>query len=199
MELSPQTKNGLGVAFNEATLLGAELRQSDRVAGVTLALLSLPEAGAPAQDSRVQLRLAPVGRLAASLRLGAWNDPNAEVVPFAIEDLLKTVQSFGGLPIYGWEFFDVLDKDRSNWLERLSLDWTGGTNGLTHTLQLFQEGPGRHLDLCIWFDTLQILSPAGHGLDVNEVIAGGRRWWDALYANDPRATGRGIVPLRRDV
>jgi hypothetical protein len=199
MELSPQTKDGLGVAFNEATLLGAELRQSDRVAGVTLALLSLPEAGAPPQDSRVQLRLAPVGRVAASLRLGAWNDPRSQVVPFAIEDLLKTVQSFAGLPIYGWKFFDVLDKDPSNWLDRLSLDWTSGTDGQAHTLQLFQEGQGRHLDLCIWFDRLQILSPAGDELDVNDVIAGGRRWWDALYANDPRATGRGIVPLRRDV
>jgi hypothetical protein len=198
MELSQHVKDGLGVAFNEATLLGAELRESDRVAGVTLAVLTLPEVGPSPRDARIQIRLAPVGRLAASLRLGVWNDPDATVVPFAVGDLLTTVQSFGGLPIYGWEFFDVLAKDRSNWLTRLSLSWTGGTDGQTHTLQLFQEGPDRHLDLCIWFDTLSIFSPAGGELAINDVIAGGRRWWDALYRNDPRTADKGIVPMKRD-
>ena len=199
MELSEDLKDGLGVAFEEAALLGAEFRESDRVAAVTLALLTLPESGPPPKDSRVQVRLTPVGRLAASLRLGDWNDPDAAVVPFTVEDLLPTVQSFGGLPIYGREFFDVLDQDSSDWLTRLSLSWTSGTSdGHRHTMRLFQAGAGRHLDLCIWFDALSIIGPAGDERSIDEVIAGGLRWWDALYRNDPRTTASGIIPLKRD-
>jgi hypothetical protein len=200
MEITPQIKAGLGVAFNEATLLGIELRPEDRTAAITLALLSLPEVGPSPKDSRVQVRLSPVGRLAASLRLGSWNDPDAKVVPFSIEELLTTARSFGGLPIYGWDFVDAVDKEPVNWFDRLSLDWSAGTNGMKHTLTLFQEGPDRHLDVCIWFDALQLFSPAGVELDINDVIASGQRWWDALYAKDPRVMGQGIYPLEgRDV
>jgi hypothetical protein len=199
MQLTDDLKAGLGVAFNEATLLGVEVQPLRRLAGVTLGLLTLPPGEGPApEDPRVQLRLSPVGRVAVSLRLGRWDDPAAQVVPVTLADLLPTVRSFGGLPIYGWEFLDVYPGGSPPWADRLSLDWRQGDDGLSHTLSLFQEGPDRHLDLCIWFDALRIYDPVGRELGLDEVVAGGRRWWDAFHAGDPRTAGHGMYPLRGD-
>ncbi|MGH2848543.1 MAG: hypothetical protein ACRDL0_21490, partial [Thermoleophilaceae bacterium] len=77
IELTEEQKNGIGVALNEASLVGIEVDQERRWAGVTLAVLTLPPEGGPEpQDPRVKLILSPVGRLAASLRLGHWDDPD---------------------------------------------------------------------------------------------------------------------------
>src|SRR5260221_8868724 len=100
MRLSEHERKRLGVALTEADLLGFELDPERRIAAATLRVPTLPDSGPPPQDRRVQLLLRPVGRVAASLRNGRWDDPAAEVVPFAIDDLLTTVQSFGGLPVY---------------------------------------------------------------------------------------------------
>ncbi len=199
MELTKEVAEGLGVAFNEATVLGVELIPSERRAGVTLELLTLPEVGPPPEDTRVQLRMEPVGRLAASLRLGLWNDPTAQVVPFEIGDLLETVRSLGCLPVYGWEFFDQHERDFTTWSDRLSLDWKSGRDGMAHSFLLFQEGNNRHLDICVWFDSFEIVNPSGDLLKVEDVIAGGERWWKAFHASDPRTEGRGLVPMRHDV
>lgn len=191
--------DGLGVALNEATLLGVEADANARTVCVTLRVLSLPEAGPPPDDLWVLLSLSPVGRVAASLRLGPWNDDTAAVEPFAIEDLSGVVRSFEGCDIYGWHFFDCGDEDFDRWSGRLSLDWRGGTDGLAHTLDLFQEGADRgqdrHLDLRLWFDDLTLYTPTKAVLPVEEFIAGGRRWWDAFYRGDPRTmSGEIVVP-----
>jgi hypothetical protein len=111
MQLTESQKIGLGVALNESTLLGFEVDPTRRLAGATFAVLTLPEEGPPLEDSRIQFLLYPVGRVAASLRLGRWDDQTAEVVSFGIESLLEMVRSFGGRPIYGWQFFDVHEED----------------------------------------------------------------------------------------
>jgi len=196
MNLTEEIKAGLNIALNEATLLGVEVSPHRRIAGATLSVLTLPEAGPSPDDSRRQFLFQPVGRIAASLRLGHWDDPKATVIPFTIEELLERVKSFGGLPIYGWKFFDLYVTDLPRWADRLSLDWRGGDNGLCHSISLFQWRADRHLALCIWFDNLTIRDPLGHELALEEVVAGGRRWWDAFYAQDPRTTGRGMYPLK---
>lgn len=195
-----ELKMELNVAFNEATLLGAEVDAERRVAAVTLDVLTLPSEGPPPEDSRVQLILHPVGRVAASWRMGSWDDPNAEVVPFPLERLLEVVQSFGGQPIYGWEFLDAHDKDMARLRRRLSLDWRSGEDGLSHSLSLFQESASRkvqHLDLFLWFDELVVRRPDGTTHSLEDFAAGGQRWWDALYAGDQRTEGQGISPLRK--
>jgi hypothetical protein len=192
--MDDDAKAGLGVALNEATLLGAEMSRERRLAAITFAVLSLPtEAGVPPQDARVSIVLSPVGRVAASLRMGSWDDPAAAVVPFALEDLLKTVQSFGGLSVYGWEFIDV-ETDFEAWSERLSLDERFGDDGQAHSITLFQEGLDRHLDLRIWFDTLRVFRPNHSEIPIEDFLAAGKRWWDGLYAGDSRTQGHGIFP-----
>lgn len=203
MDLTPDKLQGLDIALNEATLVGAEVDPERRIAAVTLALLTLPESGPPPDDPRVQLILQPVGRVAASLRRGRWDDRSAPVEPFALNELLDVVQSFKQGPIYGWEFFDVSsDEGSAIWEDRLSFDERFGDDGNTHTLTLFQETFGqqqdRHLDICIWFDDLTIFGPERQQLDIDEVIAGGKRWWDGLFSGDTRSQEAGIYPLKED-
>jgi hypothetical protein len=196
--LSKEQIGGLGVAFNEASLLGVELDVSRSLCGITLSVLSLPAEGPPTSDSRLQVLLAPVGRLCASLRHGLWNDDAAPVEIFPISELLPKVQSFGGRPIYGWEFIDVDNAVSAYWSNRLSLDWQGDPNAQTHTLTLFQEcfTPERTLDLKIWFREISFYRPTGEKVEIEDVITGGKRWWDGMYSGDSRTNGIGIGPLK---
>lgn len=196
MQLTQEQREGLGIALNEATLLGVELDPRRRIAGATFCVVTLPEDGPEPEDCRVQLIFHPVGRIAASLRNGRWDDPNAEVVSFGVEELLSVVQSFGGLPIYGWEYIDVHESQLEQWGDRISLDWRSGSDGVAHSIGLFQDCRDRFLDLCLWFDDLEIRDPTGNAITVESFIAGGKRWWDALYDGDKRTAGHGIVPVK---
>jgi hypothetical protein len=193
-----ELRTELGVALNEADLLGFEVDPARRMANATFRVLTLPAAGPPPADRRVQMLFRPVGRVAASLRNGFWNDEAADVVPFSLAELLGVVESFGGYPIYGWEFFDVHDRELARWGNRLSLDWRSEPDGLSRSISVFQSsngGPARHLDLCVWFDELEVRRPDGSTIALEEFAAGGRRWWDALFARDKRTEGPGIIPV----
>jgi hypothetical protein len=192
--LDDDLRSGLGVALNEASLLGFEVDPDRRLAAATFDVLSLPKQGSAPEDRRVQFRFSPVGRVVASLRDGRWDDAEAEVVPFEIGDLLSVVQSFGGLPVYGWEFFDVDAAELPRMRGRHSLDWRSGQDGVSHSIHVFQEGP-RFLDLIVWFDDFAIFTPDGTEIAIPDFIAGGVRWWDALHSGDSRADGFGIIPL----
>jgi hypothetical protein len=199
MLLTKEQIQGLNTSLEESNLLGIEVDPDRRIAAATFAVLTLPQTGAAPADRRVQFLFWPVGRVAASLRNGRWYDSNAEVVKFNIADLLLVVQSFNGLPIYGGEFFDVPEaKSFARWAERLSLDYRSGSDGLSHTLDLFQEGH-RHLEIRLWFDEFEIRNPAGAVIPLSEFMVMGQRWWDGLYSGDPRTQGFGIFPLSRDV
>jgi hypothetical protein len=195
MELSRTEMEGLGVALNEATLLGLEFTAKARVARVLLAVLTLPEEGPPPEDRRVALILQPVGRIAASLRRGIWNDETAPVVPFEIGELSEIVRQHSGCAIYGWEFFDRPEEDDfETWSDRLSINWRSGADGFSHSLDLFQEAGIRgHLDLRIWFDEMEIRDATGRVVEPAEFVAAGRRWWDAFSVDDPRTQGYGII------
>jgi hypothetical protein len=187
----------LGVALNEADLLGFEVEERRRIAAATFRVLTLPAEGSPPADRRAQMLFRPVGRVVASLRNGRWDDEGAEVVLFALSELLTVVQSFGGQPIYGWEFFDIHEKELPRWGNRLSLDWQSGSDGLSRSITVFQSsgaGPARHLDLCVWFDDLEVRRPDGAIVPLEEFAAGGRLWWDGMYAGDRRTEGHGIFP-----
>jgi len=198
MKLTTEDIHGLDVAFNEATLLGVEVAASRYICAITLAVLALPPAGPKPEDSRLQIILHPVGRVAASLRHGQWDDEKAEVEPFDIEKLLNIVKSFHGLPIYGWEFLDTPEEKFTRWSKRLSLDWQGDPSDMIHNLTLFQDGsPQRILDLRIWFRDIEFRRPSGEDVPIGTVIADGKRWWDGLYSGDPRTQGQGIFPLKK--
>jgi len=196
MSLTEEQRNGLDVALNESDFLGVEVDPERRIAAATFRVLTLPEVGSPPEDRRFQFLFNRVGRVAASLRDGSWDDPSAPVVPFFLEDLLSIVQSFGGLSIYGWEFIDVHEKELAKWGDRLSLDWNPGSPNCPHSITVFQEDGKRNLDICIWFEGLEIRNSNGSAVSIDDFVAAGKRWWDGFYKGDDRTNSYGMVPIK---
>jgi hypothetical protein len=189
--LSDDDKAGLGVAFNEARWLSVAVDVARRSAVVTLAPLTLPPSGPPPDDRRILIVLEPVGRVRVR-RVSA----GGEVLPVPLAELSAVVESFGGLPIYGWEFIDTEIPPLTP--AELSADAVLGSDGHTHTLHVFQDAVHLGLDLWLWFDVLECRTLGGEVLPLADVIAGGKRWWDGLFSGDPRTAGTGIVPLKGD-
>ncbi len=79
----------------------------------------------------------------------------------------------------------------------LSLDFRAEGTSLNHTLHLFQEDRQQKLDVCVWFDQLDVRDRSSNALSLDEVIAGGKRWWDGLHSGDPRTRTSGIHPLKK--
>jgi hypothetical protein len=195
MILDRATAEGIGVALNEASLLGVEYDPEQNLVATTFSVLTLANDADPApSDPRRQLVLTDVGRIAAALRDGDWNDFEAPTIPFQVSELLAVVQSFGAQPVYGWEFVNTDDPGFSKWQDRLSLDVRPSGGSTENRLSLFQEGDvrPRHLDLWIWFSEMHIRDAQGGVIPMEDFIVGGQRWWDALFAKDPRTQGRGI-------
>jgi hypothetical protein len=199
IDWSEEVIHNLGIALNEATLLGVEVDVPARTVEVMLRVLTLPETEHASDNSHVLLTLSPVGRIAASLRHGPEDERPETVHPFQIESLSAVVRSFEASEIYGLEFFDGKDGHFEGWANHLSVDWQAGADGLDHTLDLFQEGgesgQRRLLNLRIWFDDMTIYTLAKAVVPINEFTAGGQRWWDALYRGDSRTNSSGIVPM----
>lgn len=184
MELTDMQIAGLDLAINEAALLCMDVNPMARIGCVTLRVWTLPEDGLAHEDATVRLTLSPIGRVAASLRLGRWNDKSAPVVAFTIEQLPEIVCGFGGEAVYGARFFDVPEwEDFATWSDRLSLDFRAEPGGLTHTLLLSQESSqhDRHLDVCLWFDDLMIQDRRGTTIPVDIFAAAGAQWWNDLF------------------
>jgi hypothetical protein len=86
------------------------------------------------------------------------------------------------------------DRVIDHWKERPSLTVEPRGGSLENRISLFQEGRDRHLELWIWFQDLLIRDPLGESISLHDFTAGGKRWWDALYAGDARTQGHGIIP-----
>ena len=195
MKIDAKTAAGIGTALNEATFLGAEHDPARNLVVTTFSVLTLPPDGGPEpKDRRRQIALTQVGRIAAALRDSRWDDEEAKPIPFAVSELLPVVRSFGGQPVYGWEFINADDPAYARWESRLSLDYHSSAGSLDNCIHLFQEGvaPDRHLELWIWFTGIQIRDALGNPIELPDFIAGGQRWWDALHSRDPRTGGHGI-------
>ena len=196
MDLSDDQRHDLDVALNEATLLGAEVDGERRAAALTFSVLCCRPTTGRRRTTPGCSSSWPRWAARGVARNGRWDDAGAAVEAFGLDRLLEVVMSFKGMPIYGWEFVDRPETDKfATWSDRLSLDWRSGPDGMSHTLDVFQEGYDRHLDLRIWFDELRVFTPEHEEIALDDFAAGGVRWWDGLYANDPRTAGHGIAPL----
>lgn len=194
--LTEDVRSGLNVALNESRLLSVQVDRAVRSAMVWFEVLTLPEDGPRPADTVVALAVRGVTRVAASLREGRWDNGEAAVTPMTLDRLDAVVREFGGSAIYGWDFIDPPDESWAHWRERLSLDEVLSMEAADHVLDLFQEGAtvSRHLDLRLWFTEMSVVDRHGQEIELEQFVAGGVRWWDALYAGDSRTDGHGIVP-----
>ena len=199
MQIDEDLRHRMGLALNEATLLGVEFDKEKNLVACSFALVTMDKDGNVPDDNRLLFIFKPVGRFVASLRNGHWDDKNAEVEKFEPESILEIIQSFKGLSIYGWDFVNCGDEDFDTWKDRLSFDYSKGENvGLSNTIDLFQEGGNRHIDLRIWFDDFEILTPMYESVDLEEFLENGKRGWDAIYANNEKMGDFGIIPASKE-
>lgn len=190
--------NGINVALNEATLLGVEFHRDKEIATVSFAPVAIDENGQVPADNRVQFVFKPVGKFIASYRLGHWDDKTAPTVKFEPEQILEKVEEFGHCSIYGWEFMDCKKESDCSWLDKLSFNFNSVDNhGREHSIELFQEGGDKHIDIKIWFDEFEIYSPTYEKIDIQTFIDNGKRGWNAIYYGNA-SDKFGIYPLKDD-
>jgi hypothetical protein len=189
----------IDVALNEATWRSIELLPEQAAVRLVFDVLTLPEDGDGPGFARVGLLLEGVRRVAASYRLGHWSDPTAEAVEVSIAELPGVLASFGGMAVYGFEFFDPPSKGPGDswerWRKRLSLDARWAKGRTAHVLELFQETSDRILAVRVWFETLRVFDQATGEVPLDRFTAGGVKWWDAMFAGDERTKESGISPL----
>lgn len=199
MQIDEKLRHEIGIALNEATLLGVEFDEGKSLVACSFAVIAMNKDGNVLQDNRLLFIFKPVGRFVASYRNGRWDDKNAIVEKFAPKDILEVVQRFHGQAIYGWDFINCGDKDFDSWKDRLSFDYSTGDNiGLTNTIDLFQEDIDKHIDLRIWFDDFEILTPTYNKIELKDFIENGKRGWDAIYENNEKMGNFGIIPATKE-
>jgi hypothetical protein len=200
MVIDDDLRNKIGVALNEATMLGVEFDEEKNLISCSFAVVAMDKDGDVPADNRLLFVFKPIGRFVASFRNGLWNDKDATVNKIQPTDILKVVQSFQGQAIYGWDFVNCGDNDFDTWKDRLSFDYSTGTNiGLTNTIDLFQEDGEKHLDFRIWFDDLEIFTPKFDKVELQTFLDNGKRGWDAVYENNKKMNDFGIIPATKEL
>ncbi|CAH0258109.1 MULTISPECIES: hypothetical protein [unclassified Pedobacter] len=199
MKIDEELRHRIGLSLNEATLLGVEFDREKNLVACSFSLVAIDKDGNVPQDNRVLFIFKSIGRFAASYRNGHWDNKTAEVEKFEPEKISEIVQCFEELSIYGWDFINCGDNDFDTWKDRLSFDYSSGIDsGLTNTIDLFQEGGNRHIDIRIWFDEFEILTPTYQAVELEDFLANGKRGWDAVYANNDKIGNFGIIPSTTD-
>jgi hypothetical protein len=199
MTINEDLKQRIGIALNEATLLGVEFNEKENTVACSFSLISMDKNGNTPKDNRLLFIFKPVGKFVASYRKGHWDDQNAKVEKFEPEKILEIVQSFQGLSIYGWDFINCGNEDFDTWKDRLSFDYsTKVRKGLTNTIDLFQEGFERHLDIRIWFDDFNILTSEYEHYELEEFLKNGERGWNEIYEGNNKMDNFGIIPATKE-
>jgi len=195
---SEEIVNGINVALNEATLLGVEFHRDKEIVAVSFSPVAIDENGQVPSDNRIQFIFKPVGKFIASYRLGHWDDKAAPTIMFEPEQILEKVEEFGHCSIYGWEFIDCKKESDYSWLDKLSFDFNSpNTEGRQHSIELFQEGCGKHIDIKIWFDEFEIYTSTYDKIEFQTFIDNGKRGWDGIY-NGNASDSFGIYPVKDD-
>ncbi|VFB00610.1 hypothetical protein [Nocardia cyriacigeorgica] len=187
---------GIDIALREAACLGLAVDADTGRLELDLEVLTLPAQESTPADTKVRMTFHGVSRVAASLRIHRWDDVEPTVLPLELDGLGDAITSFGGGRLHGWEFIDIDDSSWSLWSELLSFDTMIDQRVSPHVLEFSQEEglDPRELDVRVWFDSITIHDPRGKQIPLPEFIAGGRRWWEAHDAGDPRTRRSGIAP-----
>ena len=179
--MTPDEAAGIGAALNESSLLEASFDLVHRRVELVVDVLTLPVDGPEPDDCRVVLCLHEISRV-----VFLAGDVGG---PLALAEIPEAIRRNSGRPMYGWTFVDTDSRTPSE----PTFEWRSASPTLSaHRLHVFQ-GEGLTY-LVVWFDRLDVRTFAGEPLPLAEFVAGGKRWWDGLFAGDPRTASRGIVP-----
>lgn len=193
MNYSKEILDRLGRGLNEAELLGAEFDFERELLACTFNPIVVDINGKIPEDRRIQLILRNVKRIVSSLRNSDWDDDRQQAETFELSELLSVVNSFGGLPIYGWEFFNCGEDGFKRWEDRLSFDWRNQQyNGKENTFDFFQEGHKRHLDIRVWFEEIHLFDSTSKKIEFKSFMDASDRGWRALKLNPEVSKHYGI-------
>jgi hypothetical protein len=199
MQINEELRHRIGLALNEATLLGVEFDKEKNLVACSFSVIAMDKYGNIPENNKVWFIFKPIGRFVASYRKGNWDDENAEVEKFEPKRIHDIVDSFNGQAIYGWDFINCGDEDFDKWKDRLSFDYSAEQKtGLTNTIDLFQEYGKKHIDIRIWFDDFDIFTSKYESIGLEELLENGKRGWDAVYANNKKMTNFGIIPVTNE-
>ena len=196
VQLLDQNRDRLGVALNEAEVVGVRLLDEPGAIGVMLHVAALPEFGEIDRDARRTLVLRGVDQVRVMLRLDMAGDGLGEPIPLSGLDSVDAFfasLSFGG-SMYGWDFFDRADFTQ-DWPSPPSLQLTLSDQHPSHTFDWFMDHCGRVedgqlriylIEGTVGFNEISIQRATGDDQLLETFIDEGVRWWQAFQDHDPR-------------
>jgi hypothetical protein len=186
----------MDLALNETDVLGIRLDRAGAWCDLFLHVLALPETGPLDPDARRILRLIMPGRMSILLRRDRLGqDGYGPVIPVssldAVEDFFASLSWSGSM--YGWKFLDDPSLIR-DWPARPSLTVEIRPGAAPHSLYWFNEC-GREegdtsaaylIEGAVTFENLDVMRADATPQRLDEFIADGRRYWQALHGRDQR-------------
>ena len=192
MKWDEQAREGMDVALNEAEVLGLRLGESGAWCDLLVHVVALPEHGPLGSDRRRILRLLEPGHVTVLLRTDqAETSGYGDAIPLAS---LEEVEAFFASltrsdTMYGWSFLDH-PAPPSDWPAEPSLTVKLRGDDAPHSLYWFNECGRDDAAYCIegvvTFDDIEVLRADGTPEPLDEFVADGARYWQALNANDER-------------
>ncbi len=184
------------VSLNEADVLGIRLEPSGAWCNLLLHVLVLAESGPLDPDERRILRLTWPAQVRVLLRTDQTGSAGyGPVIPLAglgaVEDFFASLSWSGSM--YGWKFLDEPSLTR-DWPAQPSLTVDVRPGAGSHSLYWFNEC-GREegdtnvpdcIEGTVTFEDLEVLPADATPQPLEEFIAEGHRYWEALHSRDAR-------------
>lgn len=186
------------MALNEADVLGVRLEPSGAWCDLLLHVLALPETGPLDPDARRILRLTLPRQVRVLLRTDQTGSAGyGPVIPLtgldAVEDFFASLSWSGSM--YGCKFLDDRSLTR-DWPDQPSLTIDIRPGAGSHSLFWFNEC-GREegdtnvaycIEGTVTFEDLEVLRADETPQPLDEFIAEGHRFWQALHGGDERVS-----------
>jgi hypothetical protein len=194
-----ETRAGMDVALNEAGVLGIRLDRAGAWCDLLLHVLALPETGPLDRDARRILRLSMPAQVSILLRAELAEPVGyGPVVPLsgldAVEEFFASLSWSGEM--YGWKFLDDPSLT-GDWPARPSLTVQIRPGAASHSLYWFNEcgrtegdtSTAYLIEGTATFEDLEVMRADATPQQLDEFIADGRRFWEALFNHDQRLSG----------
>ena len=196
MRWDEETRAAVDVALNEADVLGIRIEPSGAWCDLLLHVVALPETGPLDADARRILRLTSPAQVRVVLRTDRTGSAGyGPAIPLpgldTVEDFFASLGWSGSM--YGWKFLDDPSLTH-DWPARPSLTIGIRPGAGPHSLFWFNEcgrEEGRAsvaycIEGTVTFGDLEVLRADATPQPIDEFIADGHRYWQALRGHDAR-------------